>query len=199
MAEAQLHGTLVFDGGFPCDCCFEYGDTIAYGIYTAWQYGLVTGDTFQQMIYGLRYGTTYYYRAVARNIAGVAVAAGTTLTTPSKIPEIVTVAATVIDDHTAQLNYYLYNDMGDPCVVWFEYGATKAYGSESGKVPSQVSGGAGGIDITGLGAGKPFHFRAAAQNKYGIGYGEDMVFTTLSNLSPYSGLSMELMLLLEEA
>ena len=198
MAQAILNGTLVDDGGFPCDCRFEYGETIAYGIYTEWLPALVTGDTFQQVVYGLRHGTTYYYRAIASNPIGVALAVGVSLTTPFVSPEIATVAATGIDTHTAQLNFYLHNDMGNPCVVWFEYGATIAYGMESSKLPGQQSYDTGGIDVQGLGAGMPFHYRAVAQNMYGRGYGEDMVFSTLSNFSPRSGLTMELALLLED-
>lgn len=198
MAQATLNGTLVNDGGAVCDCCFEYGETLAYGTFTQWITGLVTGDTFSTVVYGLRDGTTYYYRAIARNPMGVAVAAGVSFVTPFLPPEIATVAATLIDTHTAQFNFYLHNDMGNPCVVWFEYGATIAYGLESSKLPSQVSYNAGGIDVQMLGAGIPFHFRAVAKNMYGVGYGEDMVFSTLSALTPASGLSMELILLLEE-
>ncbi len=198
MAQATLNGTLLDDGGLPCDVRFEYGETIAYGIYTAWQFGLVTGDTFQQVIYGLRYGTEYFYRALARNPAGAAVAEGVSFATPFLPPVIVTQAATIIDTHTAQLNYYLVNDMGNPCVVYFEYGATMAYGMQSSKLPGQESYDSDGIDVQGLASGKPFHFRAVAENRYGRGFGENMVFSTLSDLSPRSGLPMELMLLLEE-
>ncbi len=198
MAQVTLNGTLVDDGGAPCDCRFEFGETLAYGTFTEWLPGLLTGANFQQVLYGIRYGTIYYYRAIARNPLGVAVAAGASFTTPFLPPEIVTVAATQISPHSAQLNYYLHNDMGNPCVVYFEYGATIAYGMESSKVPSQVSYDTGGIDVQMLGSGLPFHFRAVAENIYGVGYGEDMVFSTLSDLSPRSGLSVELMLLLEE-
>lgn len=198
MAQVTLNGILIDDGGLPCDCCFEYGETLAYGTFTQWIPGLVTGDNFLTVVYGLRDGTTYYYRAIARNPLGIAVAAGMSFVTPPKIPEIATIAATLIDQHTAQLNFYLHNDMGNPCIVYFEYGATIAYGMESSKLPGQVSYNTGGIDVQMLGAGIPFHFRAVAENIYGVGYGEDMVFSTLSAGSPASGLSMELMLLLEE-
>ncbi len=198
MADATLNGTLVDDGGFPCDVRFEYGETIAYGTFTQWVPGYVTGDNFSAILYGIRYGTTYFYRAIARNPLGVVVAAGVSFTTPFLPPEIATVAATLIDPHSAQLNFYLVNDMANPCVVYFEYGATIAYGMESGKLPGQQSYDTGGIDVKGLGAGIPFHFRAVAENMYGRGYGEDMVFSTLSDLSPRSGLTMELMLLMEE-
>ena len=198
MAEATLNGTLIADGGAPCDCRFEYGETLAYGTFTEWQPGLLTGDNFQQVLYGLRYGTTYFYRAIARNLLGVVVAAGVSFSTPFVPPEIATRPATIIDTHTAQLNYYLVNDMGNPCVVYFEYGATMAYGMQSSKLPGQESYDSDGIDVQGLASGKSFHFRAVAENRYGRGYGGNMVFSTLSDLSPRSGLPMELMLLLEE-
>ncbi len=198
MAEATLNGTLTNDGGAPCDCRFEYGLTIAYGTFTQWVPGYVTGDTYREVVYGLLNGTLYYYRALARNLAGVAVAAGTSFTTMPALPVILTVAATAIDPHSALLNFNLVDDSGSPCLVWFEYGATIDYGMETGQLISQESPVTGGIDVQSLGAGVPFHFRAVAQNRYGVGYGANMVFTTLSNLSPRSGMSMELMLLLEE-
>ena len=198
MAEATLNGTLTDDGGAVCDVSFEYGETIAYGTFTPWVPGYVTGDNFLQVAYGLRYGTTYFYRALARNLLGVAVAAGVSFTTPVLPPEIATVAATLITPRSAQLNFYLVNDMGNPCVVYFEYGATKAYGMESRKLPSQESYDSDGIQVDDLAAGMPFHFRAVAENMYGRGVGADMVFSTLSAETPRSGLSMELALLLEE-
>ena len=198
MAEATLNATLIDDGGFVCQGRFEYGETIAYGIFTIWVPGLVTGDNFSTVLYGLRDGTTYFYRAIASSPMGVTVATGTSFSTPAKIPVIQTSPATLIYAHSAQLNYYLVNDMGNPCVVWFEYGSTIAYGMESGKVPGVVSYDTGGIVIPSLGAGVPFHFRAVASNMYGVGYGADMVFSTLSELSPASGISMELITLLEE-
>lgn len=198
MTQATLNGTLTGDGGAPCDCRFEYGETLAYGTFTQWIVGLRTGGTFFAVVYGLRGGTTYFYRAVARNPAGTAVATGASFAIPSTVPEIVTTPATEIDPHSALLNFYLSNDMGFPCVVWFEYGATRAYGTESSKLPSQESYDSDGITIRNLGAGIPFHFRAVAENRNGRGYGEDMVFSTLSAFSPASGLSMELMLVLEE-
>ncbi len=198
MAEATLNGTLVNDGGAVCDCRFEYGETIAYGIFTEWQPGFVTGDTFSQLLYALRNGTTYFYRAVARNLAGVAVAAGTSFATPPTLPEIATMPATLKSTHRAQLNFYLVNDMGNPCVVWFEYGVTMAYGQESSRLPGQVSYDADGIMVRDLASGMPFHYRAVAANMYGVGYGADMVFSTLSDLSPRTGFNTELMLLLLE-
>jgi len=198
VAQATLNGELVFDGGIPCDCRFEYGETLAYGIFTPWHPGLVTGDTFFDVIYGLRDATTYFFRAVARNPLGVVNAAGASVLTPVVPPIIATVAATGISTHYATLNYYVVNDTGFPCIVWFEYGATIAYGMESSKEPGQESYDTGGIIVSGLAAGTYFHYRAVIQNQNGVGYGEDMVFTTLSLLSPMSGISMEQILMLEE-
>ena len=199
MAQATLNGTLVDDGGVPCDVRFEYGLTLAYGTFTEWLPGLVTGDTFQQTIYGLLYGTLYYYRALARNPLGVATATGGTFTTVTGPPVIHTRAAGLISTHAALLNFHLSDDSGSPCVVWFEYGATMAHGLDSSKMPGQESPATEGISVSMLASGSPFHYRAVAANAFGVGYGEDMVFTTLSDLSPRTGMSMELMLLLEES
>ena len=67
---ATLNGTLDDDGREACDVRFQYGETIAYGINTAWQLGKESVVAFAQAITGLSPNTTYHFRAQARNSAG---------------------------------------------------------------------------------------------------------------------------------
>jgi len=67
---ATLNGTLDDDGEEACDVRFQYGETIAYGINTAWQLGKESVVAFAQAITGLSPNTTYHFRAQARNSAG---------------------------------------------------------------------------------------------------------------------------------
>ncbi len=62
--HARLQGYLEDDGGRGGNVRFEYGASIAYGMVTPWQQGFVTGDSFNQMIYGLAPGRAYHARAV---------------------------------------------------------------------------------------------------------------------------------------
>lgn len=57
-----LNGLIADDQGTPCDVCFEYGLTSAYGRSTEIQTGKVSGDAFSAMISGLAMGTTYHFR-----------------------------------------------------------------------------------------------------------------------------------------
>ncbi len=66
---ATLNGTLNDDGGEPCNCGFEWGETIAYGNTTPTQ-SRTTGQTFAQAITGLDPNKTYHFRAFATNSVG---------------------------------------------------------------------------------------------------------------------------------
>lgn len=67
--SARLNGTLVNDGGEPCECGFQWGETDAYGFTTPTE-TKVTGETFSQVIGGLDPGTEYHFRAFATNSQG---------------------------------------------------------------------------------------------------------------------------------
>lgn len=69
---ATLNGTAVDYGWEPCDYSFQYG-TQQEGPYleTAWTGQLDTGEQFSETLAGLQKGTTYYFRARARNSAGI--------------------------------------------------------------------------------------------------------------------------------
>lgn len=69
---ARLQGLLDQDGGEGCEYRFQYG--FASGVYsseTSWGDDITTGQTFYADVTGLSSDTTYYFRAQARNGAGV--------------------------------------------------------------------------------------------------------------------------------
>ena len=68
-SAVTLNATLIDDGGEPCDCGFEWGETIAYGNTTPIQ-SRTTGQTFAQTIAGLDPNKTYHFRAFATNSVG---------------------------------------------------------------------------------------------------------------------------------
>lgn len=198
MATAVLNGTLIDDGGLVCEVRFEYGLTPAYGIFTPWRGGYYTGMTFQELILNLPGGTTVYFRAVARNALGTTYGAQQRFLTIPTLPIVATIAATNISTGGARLNGLIILDQGAPCRARFEYGGSKAYGSATPWVSGYATGSTFFDDIIGLSPGTGVHFRAVAQNRYGIGYGQDMVFTTLSDRGAMTGFPMELILLREE-
>lgn len=198
MATALLSGTIIDDGGLPCEGSFEYGYSPAFGFTTPWRNNLRTGDSFQERIINLRGGITIYFRARARNAVGTTLGLTLTFVTVARIPVVVTTPATNISTGGATLNGLITDDMGAGCDCCFEYGGTTAYGSRTPWVSGYVTGSAFSDDIVGLKGGESFHYRAVARNRYGIGYGQDVTFTTRSNMGAMTGITMELLLLTKE-
>jgi len=66
---ATLNGILDHDGGEACECGFEWGLDTGYGVLTPTESKTI-GESFSQTIGGLQPGTTYHFRAFARNSFG---------------------------------------------------------------------------------------------------------------------------------
>lgn len=81
-SSATLNGTLDDDGGEPCDCGFEWGETIDYGNTTPTQ-SRTTGQSFSQVITGLSPDTTYHFRAFGTNLEGPGYGADRIFRTPT--------------------------------------------------------------------------------------------------------------------
>lgn len=198
MATAILNGTLVDDGGFVCEVRFEYGLVPGYGLVTPWRGGYTAGMTFQELVRNLPGGATVYCRAVARNPMGLSYGYQQRFTTIPTIPIVVTDPATQISTTHATLNGTIVQDMGAGCETRFEYGATSAYGMQTPWVSGYVTGDSFADEILGIAPGHSYHFRAVARNRYGVGYGQDVTFSTLSDMGPRTGMTMELALLVLE-
>jgi len=176
-AIATLNGTLDSGGGIqPCDCGFEWGETVAYGNTTPTE-KKETGETFSQVITGLLPNTTYHFKAFATGF-GTSDGADRTFVTTStpNLATLTTDPATAREKTAATLNGTLDDDGGEFCDCGFEYGETTAYGTttptegkETGETFSQ--------DLTGLDPGTTYHFRAIATNSAGTSYGSDRVFS----------------------
>jgi hypothetical protein len=69
---ATIRGRLAIDGGLECTRRFEYGETVAYGRTTPWlpvteNWPDSSEGNFQEVLTGLKFNTTYHYRAIAQN------------------------------------------------------------------------------------------------------------------------------------
>jgi hypothetical protein len=67
---ARLNGVIDDDGGLSCSVYFEFGLTTTYGTTTTVQTAKITGDTFDELLYGLQPGKEYHFRAIAYNSQG---------------------------------------------------------------------------------------------------------------------------------
>lgn len=178
MAQAQLNGTLIDDGGLVCSCYFEYG-VGAFTETTAAQ-NCRTGDTFHQIVFNLLGGTTYQFRAVAANAAGTSYGSTLYFTTPVAMAIVLATAATNVLVASAVLNCTLVDDGGEPCKMRFQYGTTVGYGMETDWDYPHSTGATLAEAIVELASGMVFHFRAQAQNGRGIVSSPDITFATLN-------------------
>ena len=96
-------------------------------------------------------------------------------------PQVSTLPATGVSANSATLNGTV-NPNGWPTTAWFQWGATTNYGNltsvtdlGSGTTALPLS-----APLAGLTPGVTYHFRIAATNDYGLVYGNDQSFTTLT-------------------
>jgi hypothetical protein len=141
--------------------------------------------SFSTRVYNLSENKTYYFRSVARNKNGIVFGDWKTFYTDDNgnndshtRPSISTRSATDVGYRYATLNGYL-NDLGDDTYsnVWFEYGRTTSYGSETSRGYKSSTGNFS-ADISNLTQGVTYHFRAVGQNRAGTTYGSDYTFVT---------------------
>jgi len=97
-SSAKLRGTLTNTGGgetgAQCDCWFEYGETVSYGVSTPKErYDSIA--TFAYQVAGLLPSTDYHFRAKAQNSGGLTNGADKTFTTKPR-----------------QIEYYVKDDKG---------------------------------------------------------------------------------------
>ena len=158
----------------------QYGKTTSYGSQTgAFNAGAgTTGTNISTTIDGLAPGTTYHYRLVATNASGGTQGADAVLTTSgAPAPDAVTGAAGSVSSTAATLTGSL-NPNGRPTTWFFEYGTSTGYGS---RTPAQNGGGGTSpfdvsAQVSGLQAGRTYHFRLVATSDGGTSHGADQSF-----------------------
>ena len=167
----------------------EYGKTTTYGSKTASQNaGSGTSAVAVSVgLTGLTAGTTYHYRVVATNNAGTARGSDGILTTASA-PSVTTLAATGVSPTGATLAGTV-NPNGRETSWYFEYGTSTSYGT---KTPARSAGsGSTAVAViaplTGLAAGKTFHFRLVATSDAGTSRGADRTFSTATAPAAVTG------------
>ena len=170
-------------GGGETRVTFEYGTTSSYGL-TAAAPTLPTGSmtvAVMARLERLTAATTYHYRVVATNAAGVARGADRTFRTasgPSR-PGVVTDAAGDVGLDAATMRGRVDPNRQATSSV-FEYGTTTRYGART--APVDVGSGDAGIGVTarvgGLRPNTLYHVRLRATNATGTTTGADRAFRT---------------------
>lgn len=181
-SAASLNGD-VNPNGLPTSIWFEYGvksDTLTTTT-VAQDAGSAAGLVSKwASISGLTPETTYYFRIVAQTGTSVVHGSVLSFTTASVKPTLSAISAQNIVPTGATLTATV-NPNGTDSTVWFEYGADTNYGTTtsqqnvagSNATPVTVT-----ADLSGFAFGQTCHFRAVAQNSFGVTYGTDQTFTT---------------------
>ena len=182
---ATLTGT-VDPQGLPTTYHFEYGTSSSYGLQTAdADAGSGTGAVdASATLSGLTSDTTYHYRVVATNAAGVTRGVDRTLRTDAAPgpPGATTGSARSVTPTAARLSASV-DPNGRATTYHFEWGTTAGYGKRT----SEASAGAGqsarsvSAAISGLSPNTRYHFRIVATNDAGTTRGRDRSFVTLRN------------------
>jgi phospholipase C len=185
--SATLNATVNPNEGAVSDCHFEYGTSTSYGSTAPCSSLPGSGTTpvaVSAAVTGLTANTTYHFRIVASNPAGVSPGADQAFTTVPSSPVVETEPASLVKQTSATLNATVNPNEGAVSDCHFEYGTSTSYGSTapcsslpgSGSTPVAVS-----AAVIGLSANTAYHFRIVASNPGGSRQGTDQSFTTLPN------------------
>ena len=177
--SATLNGT-VNPGGAATDWWFEYGTAVSYGsktVTTAVGPGSAN-VAVSKSLGGLAPATTYHYRLVARNASGTATG-GDGLFTTAAPPVAVTSPASAVGPTAATLGGTV-NPNGQSTTWYVEYGTTTSYGTKTpaADAGSATSSKAVSTGVSGLTAGRTYHYRLVATNSAGSTLGADATFVT---------------------
>ena len=138
---------------------------------------------FSSSLTNLSENTTYHYRAFAINGNGTSYGSDMTFTTYLNISNVTTNASTSVTFNSAVLNGFLINDGGETCTVWFEYGKTVGFGTNTSNQQANSTENFSAT-LSNLDPTTKYYFRAVSQNSNGTSYGLTLNFTTLTNPIP---------------
>ena len=167
----------------------EYGKSTSYGSKTSSvSAGSGSGATnVSAGLTGLDSGTTYHYRVVATNAGGTDHGSDAVFTTT--VPPVATTgSASSVTATSATLNATV-DPNGRDTTYYFEYGSSSSYGTKtlSKCAGSSTSPQSESASITGLQAGRTYHFRVVATSDAGTSDGKDATFATSGAPSVQTG------------
>lgn len=182
--SATFNGSVTPNGN-ATTVWFEWGTSNSLGNQTTHQTFTSPAD-FHQTVSGLTANTTYYYRAMASNIAGTAQGSIISFVTPActanppvgSLPTAVTSTATNVTDSRAALNAFINPNGTSDTAYWFEWGTSVNLGSQTSHYNQGAAASNTTLTITGLAQNTTYYYRVGAQNAQGTVYGNIVSFTT---------------------
>ncbi|MBI2472166.1 MAG: carboxypeptidase regulatory-like domain-containing protein [Planctomycetes bacterium] len=193
--SAMLNGTLGLSSSVDVKYWFEYGTvsgSYSEKVDVGSRYGPGGEIKVSWTVSGLSAETTYYYRFLAEDYAGITYGSEVSFTTTFvPLPVVTTGAVTNITTNSVKLNG-IVNTSGWTTTVWFEYGTShNSYtNTSSTQSVSETTDTTVSIEISGLSAGTTYYYRLVAQNSAGTAYGSEMSFTTTDTASPNGSISI---------
>jgi hypothetical protein len=130
---------------------------------------------------GTLFVTELYYNLI-RSVTGSGLTPVTSINSSTNLPEVTTQAATLITGSGGTLNASVYPN-NSPTTVYFEWGPTTNYGSNTAPVvlsTNLAASNAVSSLLTGLPSNTVIYFQAAAYNNGGTSYGGQRSFITTS-------------------
>ncbi len=171
---------LVNPNGVDTTIYYQYGTTTSYGSQTPLQdIGSGTSAALASgTLSGLQPGTTYYYQLVTTSAAGTFYGADQSLTTLAA-PAITGTAASEITMSGGTLDD-LVNPNGVDTIIYYQYGTTTNYGSQT--VSQDIGSGTGAAlasgTLSGLQPNTTYHYELVTTSAAGTFYGPNQTFTT---------------------
>ncbi|HEY8082607.1 MAG TPA: S8 family serine peptidase [Solirubrobacterales bacterium] len=164
---------------------FEYGKTTSYGSEAPLPSEPIGSGTSSvkvgRSIGGLSLGTTYHYRVVAENSAGIAYGVDKAFTTKN-VPKVTTEAASEVKATSAIINATV-NPEGTDTSYYFEYTETGAIWIKLPFYGESIGSGTKDIKVSqnlgGLAPNATYKYRVLATSEIGTSKGEDKTLTTL--------------------
>lgn len=179
MSESAELNAYVDPNGSTTRVGFQYINAEGRADVTAFVNIGVTAQSVSITATGLRPNTTYSFYVVAYNAYGTVTGTTRYFTTLPEPPLAQTQSATAITTNSAALN-----GMVDPknaaTIAFFQYGPTDSYGSRTANTNCGLAGTNVTFHLMGLSAASTWHYQLVASNAFGVSYGGDMAFTTLS-------------------
>ncbi|MFH0841716.1 MAG: FISUMP domain-containing protein [Bacteroidota bacterium] len=181
-SSATLNGT-VNPNLLSTSVSFEYGTTTSYGSIITTSQSPVSGDSetsVSAQLTGLNPGTTYHFRIKAENSLGTIYSSDVTFTTSGQVPSVENDDVTNLKIGTVTLNGYI-NPNHLSTTVFFEWGTSTAYGSNTGAAQGTLTGSTSLVvnaDLSGLTPGTIYHYRICATNELGTSYSGDQTLKT---------------------
>ena len=188
----RVKARVLSEGGDPVTergvCWNDYGDPTVEDFREVHAEG--GAGEYTCRLSGLPPFTTFYVRAYARNSMGISYGAVMTLSTGEEVqlPVVATVAVSGVTTTAASCLCHVVDDGG---AAVYERGVCWSINPHPDIANSVYANGGGlgeyRIDMNDLESNTTYYVRAYAKNSKGIGYGDELDFTTMTVLDPPLG------------